>query len=233
MRNSDPKSIEQLFDEIAPSYDKLNDLLSLGLHRIWKRQLLGWLKPTQGESWLDLCCGTGDLALVLAGRVRPSGHVLGLDSSSEQLSLAKKRSNKKPSLNISWLQADALNTGLSSDCFDGAVMAYGLRNLSNPTLGLKEMQRILKPGARAGILDFNRLLNDSFAAKFQKLYLRNFVVPIASTLGLRDQYAYLEESLKEFSDGQEQEKMALEVGFSEAVHLKLAFGQMGVLLLKN
>jgi ubiquinone/menaquinone biosynthesis C-methylase UbiE len=75
-----PERVRQLFERIAPSYDRLNDLLSLGQHRLWKRQTLALLQPRPGERWLDLCCGTGDLALLLAERVRPGGQVLGLDA---------------------------------------------------------------------------------------------------------------------------------------------------------
>ena len=72
MRPGDPQAVRNLFDDVAPIYDHLNDLLSLGLHRFWKRQLLSWLSPKPGEKWLDLCCGTGDLAMLLARKVYPN-----------------------------------------------------------------------------------------------------------------------------------------------------------------
>ncbi len=231
MRPGDPKLVENLFNDVAPKYDRLNDLLSLGLHRVWKKQLLDWLRPVAGEDWIDLCCGTGDLSLALARRVRPEGTVLGLDSAIQPLSFAMARAAKEPMHSISWLRKDALDTGLPSCQFDGAVMAYGLRNLSDPLAGLAEMRRLLKPGARAGILDFNHLSNSSLRGGFQKFYLRKLVVPIAAQFGLRHQYAYLEESLKNFPDGLTQETLAKEAGFEEASHRTLAAGQMGVLLL--
>ncbi len=232
MRPGDPQAVENLFNEVAPNYDRLNDLLSLGLHRIWKRQLLAWLAPLPGEKWLDLCCGTGDIALALAHRVSPFGTVLGVDSAIEPLSLAKKRSLEAPCLPVAWVHADALNTGLNTQDFDGAVMAYGLRNLADPKAGLKELHRLLKPGARAGILDFNQLPDKSIRSRFQKFYLRKIVVPIAAKFGLREQYVYLEESLKRFPMGHVQVDLAKEVGFSEAKHEFLAAGLMGALLLR-
>ena len=87
MATVDPRQISDLFDTIAPRYDQLNDLLSLGLHRLWKRQALLWLRPRPGQRLLDLCCGTGDLALLLASRVRPGGQVLGLTRATLLLAL--------------------------------------------------------------------------------------------------------------------------------------------------
>ena len=95
------------------------------------------------------------------------------------------------------------------------------------------MARLLKPGRQAGVLDFNRLTTAGPAADFQRFYLRRLVVPVASAAGLREEYAYLEESLKGFPDGTAQERLALEAGFAEARHHTLVAGQMGMLLLKR
>ena len=232
MKPGDPAAVEQLFDEVAPRYDQLNDLLSFGLHRLWKRQLLHWLRPVTGENWIDLCSGTGDLALELARCVRPGGRVTALDASAAPLELAAGRARRQPWLNLDLLQGDALKTGLPGASFDGVVMAYGLRNLADPAQGLVEIRRLLKPGGRAGILDFNRLDATGVAGRFQRFYLRRLVVPVAESQGFRDHYAYLEESLQAFPDGREQEAMAHRAGFSKARHLPLMGGQMGLLLLE-
>ena len=229
----DPGDVRELFDSIAPRYDQLNDLLSLGLHRLWKRQAVAWLKPRAGQKLLDLCCGTGDLALVLAEKVRPGGHVLGMDAAAEPLRLALQRSSRQSWLPVGWQQGDALATGLPEASFDGAVMAYGLRNLPDPAGGLAELRRVLRPGGRAAVLDFNR--PDPAAAGaglqqgFQRAYLRRLVVPTARAFGVPEQYAYLEESLQRFPTGPEQERLAREAGFSHAHHRLLAAGQMGLL----
>lgn len=231
MKPRDPAAVEALFNAVAPRYDRLNDLLSLGLHRQWKRQLLSWLSPQSPERWLDLCCGTGDLALALARKLRPEGSVLGLDAASAPLSLAAERAGREPWLPVQWIQADALDTGFPDQSFDGVVMAYGLRNLADPLLGFQEMARLLKPGGRAAVLDFNRLPQGSAAAAFQRTYLRRVVVPVAAGMGLADQYAYLETSVEQFLTGEEQEREAVAAGFTAAQHRPLVGGQMGVLLL--
>ena len=233
MKPGDPAAVEQLFDAVAPRYDQLNDWLSFGLHRQWKRQLVRSLQPQPGETWLDLCCGTGDLALELARCVRPGGRVVGLDAAAAPLELARQRQRRQPWLSLDWCQGDALQTGLASASVDGVVMAYGLRNLADPAAGLAEIHRLLKPGGRAGVLDFNRLPEEAPAAAFQRFYLRRLVVPAAAAVGLRDEYAYLEESLKRFPDGQTQEQLAREAGFQTARHHGLVSGQMGLLLLQR
>ena len=233
MRPGDPDAVEQLFDAVAPRYDLLNDLLSLGLHRHWKRRLVRSLRPLAGERWIDLCCGTGDLALELGRCVRPGGFVQAIDNAASPLELARQRWNGQPWLPVEFIQVDAQATGLPPAAADGAVMAYGLRNLADPEQGLRELHRLLKPGGRAGILDFNRLPASGLSADFQRFYLRRIVVPAASAIGLREQYAYLEKSLERFPDGSQQIAMARRVGFAKATHHFLMAGQMGLLLLSR
>ena len=229
LQPGDPAAVRQLFEQIAPRYDRLNDLLSLGLHRIWKRQALLWLRPAPGQILLDLCCGTGDLALLLAARVRPGGRVLGLDAAAAPLVLAAARAARSPWLPLHWRQADALATGLPTAGADGAVMAYGLRNLADPAAGLREMRRLLRPGGRAAVRDFDRPPPSGTLAGFQRSYLRRVVVPAAGAFGLGDHYAYLEASLERFPIAAEQESLARAAGFRSVRHRPLAAGLMGLL----
>ena len=228
----DPEQVRDLFDRIAPAYDSLNDLLSLGLHRLWKRQAVAWLDPAPGQRLLDLCCGTGDLALVLAEKVRPGGLALGLDAAAAPLERARERARRQPWLPVEFRQGDASATDLDDGWADGAVMAYGLRNLPDPAAGLQELRRLLRAGGRAAVLDFNRPTNGrGTTAAFQRFYLRQLVVPLARRAGLEDQYAYLERSLQRFPTGSEQEGLAREAGFTHVRHRLLAGGQMGLLQL--
>ncbi len=231
MRPGNKKAIEEMFNSISSKYDFLNDMFSFGLHRLWKRKLLDILNPTYGEKWIDICCGTGDMAILLAKYMSNSENITGMDSASKALLVARERSKKNYS-SIDWLKGDALETNLKSNQFDGLVMAYGLRNLSNSYVGLKEALRILKPGARAGILDFRSFGGCSIQGFFQKIYLSLYVVPVASLFGLRKEYLYIQKSLIDFPSGEKQIDLALSAGFKKANYQTLARGQMGILLLE-
>ncbi|NES86245.1 MAG: bifunctional demethylmenaquinone methyltransferase/2-methoxy-6-polyprenyl-1,4-benzoquinol methylase UbiE, partial [Moorea sp. SIO2B7] len=152
-----PSEIKALFDRIAPVYDQLNNWLSLGQHRIWKLMAVKWTNPNPGDVGLDICCGTGDLAQLLAKRVGTTGEVFGVDFSPEQLAIARQRwSSQFCDLPLRWLEGDALNLPFDDNKFDCATMGYGLRNVTDIPRCLEELNRVLKPGAKAAILDFHR-----------------------------------------------------------------------------
>ena len=231
MKPGNAKAIEEMFNSISSKYDFLNDMFSFGLHRFWKKKLLKILNPTFGERWIDLCCGTGDMAILLARYMKSSRNITGIDSASQALLVARKRSKENYS-SIQWIKGDAVKTKLPSNQFDGLLMAYGLRNLSSSDAGLKEALRILKPGGKAGILDFNSFEGVSIQGLFQKIYLSFYVVPIASLFGLGKEYSYIKRSLVNFPSGSKQIQLALSVGFKKAEYKTLAMGQMGILLLE-
>ena len=230
MKPGNTRAVEEMFDSISSKYDLLNDMFSFGLHRLWKRRILAILNPTYGEKWIDLCCGTGDMSMLLARYMKSSKNITGMDSASQALLVARERSKDNFS-SIEWINGDALKTNFPLHQFDGLLMAYGLRNLSSPEAGLREAFRILKPGGRAGILDFRSFQGFSIRGLFQRFYLSLFVVPIASAFGLGKEYSYIKKSLVNFPSGAEQIHLALSVGFRKAEYQTLAMGQMGILLL--
>ena len=231
MKPVNTRAIEELFNSISLKYDLLNDMFSFGLHRLWKRKLLDIINPIFGEKWIDLCCGTGDMSILLAKYLKSSENITGIDSAYQALLVARERSKQKYS-SIEWIIGDALETNLKSNEFDGLLMAYGLRNLASSEDGLREAFRILKPGGRAGILDFRSFQGGSIQAFFQKNYLNLYVVPIASIFGLGKEYSYITKSLVNFPSGSEQIHLAISAGFKKAEYKIIAYGQMGILLLK-
>lgn len=225
--------IKVIFDRIAPVYDDLNNSLSLGQHRIWKMMAVKWSEPQAGDIALDICCGSGDLAIMLAKQVGRSGKVIGLDFAIEQLAIAsQKQAQQCPHLSISWVEGDALDLPFDNNYFDRATMGYGLRNVTNISLALRELYRVLKPQAKAAILDFHRP-SQTYLRSFQQWYLANIVVPGAKKLNMTEEYAYIAPSLDKFPTGKEQVELAQQEGFSSAIHYPLAVGMMGVLVLRK
>lgn len=188
--------VKDLFGTIAPRYDLINDLQSFGLHRLWKRKLVQLAKVSQNQRALDLCCGTGDVTFRLA---KTGASVTGLDFSNAMLEVARSRKDAQAaSLDVEFLQGDAARTSLPEAAFDAVAVAYGLRNLSDWTAGLREMHRVAKQGGRLLVLDFGKPdfppWRDLYFA-----YLRWFV-PIMGRVFCGDPalYAYILESLKHY-----------------------------------
>ncbi len=226
-----PEQIRELFNRIAPHYDALNQTLSLGLHRVWKRMAVRWSGAGPGGHVLDLCCGTGDLALQLARRVGRSGQVVGLDFSPAMLAIAQRRAQQLlPGYSLEWVLGNALALPFANHRFDAITMGYGLRNVTDIPQALREIYRVLKPGCRAAILDFHRPAGIPFLESFQRWYLTTHVVAQAKAFGLASEYAYIAPSLDRFPGGEQQRQMALQLGFSAAKFYPLAGGMMGVLL---
>ncbi|KAE8698965.1 2-phytyl-1,4-naphtoquinone methyltransferase [Hibiscus syriacus] len=224
---------QELFNRIAPVYDNLNDLLSLGQHRIWKRMAVSWSGSAKsGDYLLDLCCGSGDLTFLMSEKAGERGKVIGLDFSKEQLSIASSRQYllSKPCYNnIEWIEGDALDLPFSNGYFDAITMGYGLRNVVDKRRAMREIFRVLKPGSRVSILDFNKSVQP-LTAFFQEWMIDNVVVPTATIYGLAKEYQYLKSSIDEFLTGKESEKLTLDAGFSYARHYEIGGGLMGNLV---
>ncbi len=223
--------VKNIFNKISHKYDFLNNLLSFGLHRLWKRKLVDLLAPLKGEDWADLCCGTGDLAFLISERVSPMGSITGIDSAGDILNVAKKKSELKKNKFIKWEIQDVLEINDHSKRFDGICMSYGLRNLNNVEVGIKKVFYLLKDKGRAGFLDFNHSKKNSLSNIFQKIYLRLIVVNISRLFNLGPEYAYIEKSIRNFPKKKELINIAMEVGFKKAEYRTIGGGQMGILIL--
>ena len=209
------EKVGDLFAGIAPRYDFINDLQSFGLHRLWKRRLVRLARVQPGDTALDLCCGTGDVAFALA---RAGAQVTGLDFSAPMLAVAEARKSKVQSPkskagertndvignrqsaigNLQFLQGDALRTPFPDASFDLVTISYGLRNLASFAGGLQEMWRVARPGARLLVLDFGKPDNALWRVLYFA-YLR-WGVPLFGRVFCRNApaYAYIHESLQHY-----------------------------------
>ena len=225
--------VKTIFNKVSCSYDFLNNLLSLGLHRFWKNKLVNLLKPIDGEHWADLCCGTGDLSFLIFNKVMPNGSVTGIDSAKEILNIARKKSKLIGNKFIIWKMQDIFQIDESVNIYNGICMSYGLRNLVNVEEGFKKVFNLLSDQGRAGFLDFNHSKLNSVADLFQKIYLRIVVVPISKFFKLSKEYSYIEKSIKDFPDGNKLIHIANKVGFKKAKYTTIFFNQMGILILEK
>jgi demethylmenaquinone methyltransferase/2-methoxy-6-polyprenyl-1,4-benzoquinol methylase len=190
--------VNDLFTEIAGRYDLINDVQSFGLHRWWKRRLIRAARVQPGESALDVCCGTGDLTFALANS---GARTTGLDFNEPMLEIARSRL-RKLSLNSEgepvFMQGDAQQLPFPDDEFDVVTVGYGLRNLADWELGIREMQRVLKPGGRLLALDFGKPDNRLWRGIYFG-YLK-LLVPMFGRIfcGRAAAYSYILESLKHY-----------------------------------
>ncbi|KAL3839270.1 hypothetical protein ACJIZ3_023861 [Penstemon smallii] len=225
---------EELFNRVAPLYDKSIDFVTLGLHRLWKRWSVSWSGVKEGDTVLDVCCGSGDIAFLLSEKVGINGKVIGLDFSKEFLEISasrQRRRNKECYKNIEWVQGDAIDLPFSDSYFDAATMGFGLRNIvdSNRKKALQEITRVLKPGSKLCVLDFNKSTSQ-INRKIKDWIHYVVVAPLASLYGLEKEHQYLQNSINEYYTGNELEKLALEAGFSEAQFHEFGAGYMGNLV---
>ena len=191
--------VNDLFAAIARRYDLINDLQSFGLHRLWKRRGVNLAAVQPEDRALDLCCGTGDLALALA---QSGADTIGLDFSPQMLEVAElrrqKTNHKSPVANPKFLQGDAQQLPFPDHSFDIVTVGYGLRNLTSWERGLDEMFRVARPGGRIVVLEFGKPAN----ALWRALYFTHLrcSVPLIGLLfcGNASAYAYILESLKHY-----------------------------------
>jgi demethylmenaquinone methyltransferase/2-methoxy-6-polyprenyl-1,4-benzoquinol methylase len=210
------EKVRELFATIARRYDLLNDIMSMGLHRRWKRRLVELAgKPSDV---LDLCCGTGDIALRFRARV------IGVDFTEEMLRVAAARGNPE----VSWIRADALRLPFADNSFDVVSVGYGLRNLANIEQGLREILRVLRPGGKFVSLDFGKPESATFRAIYFA-YLR-IVLPILGQLfcGDPDTHGYILTSLQNYPGQRGIKELMTSRGYRDCGFEEFWLGSMAI-----
>lgn len=216
---------QEIFNTIAPSYDYMNNVISLGTHKSWRKKVAKALPIPVGSKVLDLCCGTGDWTIHHAQAVGSGGHVIGLDFSENMLAVAQtKVKTLQLEQQITLVQGDAMHTSYEDNTFDFVTIGFGLRNLPDKVAGLEEMYRVLKPGGKVIILETSQPDNP-IIRPFWRFYFSK-IMPLLGKLLTKQQaeYQYLDETTEKFMSYQELVALMEKIGFNKVKYERYNFG---------
>jgi demethylmenaquinone methyltransferase/2-methoxy-6-polyprenyl-1,4-benzoquinol methylase len=213
-----------LFARVAPRYDLLNSLLSLGVHYYWREMAARAARLQPGDTALDVCTGTADLAIRLTRDVGEGGMVVGADFCEPMLRLGQRKIHKcAKEQRVTLVLADALQLPFASGSFDAVTVAFGIRNVVDIRLAFAEMWRVLKPGGRAICLEFS-LPRAPIFRDLYKFYFYRLVPWMGGLLSHRDAYSYLPASVRRFPERERLAQIMREVGFAEVTWQELTLG---------
>ncbi|MBI4533467.1 MAG: bifunctional demethylmenaquinone methyltransferase/2-methoxy-6-polyprenyl-1,4-benzoquinol methylase UbiE [Candidatus Melainabacteria bacterium] len=221
--------VHNQFERIARRYNLTNDVISLGMHRFWKEKAISQLDLRADGTYLDVCCGTGDLALRIARQLGPNGRVVGIDFSSSMLDIAAQQARERAvEAAVEFVKGDAQNLPFPAHYFDGAVISFGLRNLTDLVQGIKEMARVVKPGGRVVNLDLGHPSLPLFTPLYQAYF--SYIVPILGAIlqSNRQAYTYLPQSLKTYPNSQEIANIFRSSGLKDIAFHQLALGSVAL-----
>jgi demethylmenaquinone methyltransferase/2-methoxy-6-polyprenyl-1,4-benzoquinol methylase len=224
-----PRRIRQMFGEIARRYDLLNHLLSAGMDRWWRRRTVRLAPPNGEGAVLDVCTGTADLALAYWRAGRGRVRVVGADFCRPMLALGRRKRHRAKATNLTLVEADAQQLPFADNVFQVVSVAFGLRNLSDPDLGLREMTRVCRPGGRVAVLEFGmprtRVLRGLYG-----WYFRGVLPRLGQALARNRQeaYNYLPASVGEFPQRDALVARMRQAGLCEVRYHPLTFGIAGL-----
>jgi len=222
--------VKKMFDDISHRYDFLNHFLSLGIDIYWRRKFIRYLNIQNGQSILDVACGTGDIGFGILKHFQIE--LTNLDISSKMLDIAEGKAQEKNLVNIKFIQGDAEMLPFENDSFDCLTIAYGFRNISDYEKALEEFCRVLKPGGVLGILEFSIPKYRIFGLLFK--YYFHYILPwIGSLFSRSDAYRYLPESVDFFPSRDDICRKIINFGFLRAQFIDLTFGVSTIFLGKK
>jgi demethylmenaquinone methyltransferase / 2-methoxy-6-polyprenyl-1,4-benzoquinol methylase len=217
--------VRDVFDRVAPRYDIMNDLMSGGIHRLWKEALLDWLAPRAGTHLLDMAGGTGDIATRFLQRLDGHGRVTLADINHSMLAVGRDRALDLGWLGeIDWLAGDAMQLPFADRTFDAVTIAFGIRNVTRIDRALAEARRVLRPGGRFLCLEFSKVVLP-LLGQIYDTYSFN-VVPLLGRFVAKDEasYRYLVESIRRFPDQPAFAALIREAGFEQVRWRNLSAG---------
>jgi demethylmenaquinone methyltransferase/2-methoxy-6-polyprenyl-1,4-benzoquinol methylase len=216
--------VRGVFGSVASKYDLMNDVMSAGIHRIWKDAMMDWLAPRPGTRLLDVAGGTGDIAFRYLARAG-HGHATVLDLTEPMLIEGRKRAEAAQLADsLDWVVGDAMALPFADASFDTYTISFGIRNVTRPADALAEAWRVLRPGGRLMVLEFSQIPNDLMQRVYD-IYSFNMIPRMGQLIaGDRDSYQYLVESIRRFPDQEAFLGMLRDAGFEQAKYRNLSMG---------
>jgi len=216
--------VHGVFTNVASRYDIMNDVMSLGIHRLWKDAMMDWLAPRPHTRLLDVAGGTGDVSFRYLGRA-PSAHATVLDMTESMLVAGRQRAEaEEMSERLDWVVGDAMALPFRANSFDVYTISFGIRNVTRIPAALSEAYRVLKPGGRLMVLEFSQLPNPALQWAYDR-YSFNVIPEMGKLIaGDRESYQYLVESIRNFPDQDRFAAMIGEAGFGQVRYRNLSMG---------
>ena len=215
------KLVNSVFSKVYKKYDLMNDIMSLGVHRIWKKKLIDWMNPQLNDNLIDVASGTGDIAKLFSKKIKNSSTISCIEPNDEMYFAGK--GNLKNYKNISWYKAKAEKLPFKDDTFDFYTISYGIRNVSDINEALKEALRVLKPGGRFMCLEFSKVNNEMINFLYQN-YSKTIPVIGKYIVGSSKPYDYLVKSINQFYSQKELANLMKQNGFSNIEYRNLSNG---------
>ncbi len=216
--------VHGVFTNVASKYDVMNDAMSFGIHRIWKDAMMDWLAPRSGAKLLDVAGGTGDVSFRFLNRA-PGAHATVLDMTESMLIAGRQRAEAgQMAESLDWVVGDAMALPFEANTFDVYTISFGIRNVTRIPDALSEAYRVLKPGGRLMVLEFNQIPND-LMQKVYDLYSFNIIPKMGKLIANdADSYQYLVESIRKFPDQETFAGMIRTAGFENVSYRNLSMG---------
>jgi len=219
--------VRRMFAEIAPRYDLLNHVLSLNIDRYWRWKTLKLLKLQPGVPFLDVCTGTGDLAIAASRTLGTETEVVGSDFCGEMLDFARKKQAKlaEPRPNLRFVEADTMELPFADGMFQAVSVAFGLRNVSDTKAGLREMKRVCRDGGTVAVLEFSKPSMPGLKHLYE-FYFKSILPRVGNSVAKNssEAYQYLPQSVSEFPSGEELASVLREVGLKNVRWRPMTFG---------
>ncbi len=216
--------VHGVFTNVASKYDVMNDVMSVGVHRLWKEAMMDWIAPRAGQRLLDVAGGTGDISFRFLKRAQGAEAVV-LDMTENMLVEGRKRAEAAAlSAHLDWVTGDAMALPFEDNSFDVYTISFGIRNVTRIPDALSEAYRVLRPGGRLMVLEFSQLPSDGMQ-KLYDLYSFNVIPRMGELIASdRDSYQYLVESIRKFPDQETFAEMIRTAGFEQVRYRNLSLG---------